>query len=515
MKHSSLNVGYVLPIVLLALSPSVRAQCKSTDPSGRFDGSATSSQVGKLDVSLNLLCESGVYKGALNTPIGAFTLISGSFTADTLTLELSANGNTIHLQAQPTGDALNGTFSTADDKGPLALHRVGDPTLINPSSALTLAQWHEDLSFLAKQLTTLHPDAYANTPKSKFDAAVHELDAKLDHLNPDEIYVGFDQIANLIGDGHTYVDFPPDRANLPLDITRFGAEERIDAVAAGYERALGARIVAISSTPLTRAKELAETVTPIGETDALRSLRADVFLSTGMMLHGLDITPARDAATFVLADDSGKQFSVEFKQHAPGADAHWVYAASPLPLSEKSVDSNAPCTYLSPQRTLYCNIKMVLKLEKPSQQMLHMIAKEHPDKVIIDLRQNGGGDYNLGLQYLVRPLQQDKSVNRKGHLFVLIGPDTFSAAMSNASQFRTMTNAVLVGDPIGERPNTFQEPREVTLPNSRLVVRYSTRFYKFATGPENIIRPDKQIEQSWTDYKAGRDDALEWILEQK
>jgi hypothetical protein len=35
-----------------------------------------------------------------------------------------------------------------------------------------------------------------------------------------------------------------------------------------------------------------------------------------------------------------------------------------------------------------------------------------------------------------------------------------------------MTNAILVGESIGERPNTFQEPREFTLPNSRLVVRY-------------------------------------------
>ena len=158
---------------------------------------------------------------------------------------------------------------------------------------------------------------------------------------------------------------------------------------------------------------------------------------------------------------------------------------------------------------------MILQLEKPSQQMLELIGKEHPDKVVIDLRRNGGGDYNHGLQYLIRPLQQDKSINRKGHLFVLIGPDTFSAAMSNATQFRTMTNATLVGEPIGERPNTFQEPREFTLPNSRLVVRYSTRFYKFATGKENIIVPDKQIEQSWTDYKVGRDNALEWVLKQK
>jgi hypothetical protein len=108
---------------------------------------------------------------------------------------------------------------------------------------------------------------------------------------------------------------------------------------------------------------------------------------------------------------------------------------------------------------------------------IRQIKREDPDKVVIDLRQNGGGDYDHGLRYLVHPPQADKKINRKGHLFVLIGPGTFSAAMSNAAQFRTMTNAALVGKPIGDRPN-------------------------------------KQIEQSWKDYKIGYDNALEWILGQ-
>jgi hypothetical protein len=365
------------------------------------------------------------------------------------------------------------------------------------------------------QLTSLHPDAFANTPKPKFDAAVAELDGKLDHLNPDEIYVGLDRIANLIGDGHTYVDFPPDSANLPLDIMCFGADSRIDMVAPGYERALGTRIVAIQDTPLASARELAATATPVAETTGLRDRRIDAHLTIGMMLHGLGVTPSRDSARYLLADDDGKQFTLDFKALAPGERPKWIHAASPLPLAEQPLDGSATCTYLPPANTLYCNVRMILQLEKPSQQMLELIQREHPAKVVIDLRQNGGGDYNLGLQYLIRPLAEDKNINRKGHLFVLIGPDSFSAAMSNAAQFRTMTRAILVGEPIGERPNTYQEPREFTLPNSRLVVRYSTRFYRFANGPENIIAPDKQIVPRWTDYKAGRDDALEWILEQK
>jgi hypothetical protein len=101
---------------------------------------------------------------------------------------------------------------------------------------------------------------------------------------------------------------------------------------------------------------------------------------------------------------------------------------------------------------------------------------------------------------------------RELHLFVLIGPNTFSAAMSNSAHFRYQTAAILVGQPIGEKPNSYQESRQMTLPNSHLVVRYSVRFYKFVKNGENVIRPDQEIVPTWADYKAGRDPVLDWVL---
>lgn len=100
----------------------------------------------------------------------------------------------------------------------------------------------------------------------------------------------------------------------------------------------------------------------------------------------------------------------------------------------------------------------------------------------------------------------------KGHLFVPIGPNTFSAAMSNATHCRYQTEAILVGRDIGEKPNSYQEPRNFSLQNSHLTVRYSTRFYKFVESGENIVRPDQEIASTCEDHMAGRDPALEWIL---
>jgi hypothetical protein len=84
--------------------------------------------------------------------------------------------------------------------------------------------------------------------------------------------------------------------------------------------------------------------------------------------------------------------------------------------------------------------------------------------------------------------------------------------MSNAAQYREQTEAMLVGQTIGEKPNGYQESRHMTLPHSRWEVHYSVRFYKFVENGENIIRPDKEIVPSWEDFKAGRDPVLEWVL---
>jgi len=502
----------------LLAGTSIWAQCKPGDPVGRFEGSATSAQAGKLDVSLNLLCANGHYAGELNAPMGAYKVIAGSFEAGSLRLQLDLNGDNITVEAKAIGDGLQGTFASGDDKGPVELQRKGEALPVTTSEdKLSLAprQWKEGLDYLAKELPKRHPDAFANTSKDKFEAAVVELAGKIDHLNSDEIYIGFDRLANLIGDAHTYVEFPRDNANLPLDIRRFGDEWRVVVVAPGYEQALGTRVIAIQNMPLAQARELAATITPIAETASLKAVRVDGFLTTGMALHGLGIVPDRNSARYTLATDDGKQVVVDFNAPPVGPEPKWVHVAAQLPLSEQDVNGSAACTYLHDARTLYCNVRWIRDLIGPAKEMFETLKREHPDKLVIDLRQNGGGDYNVGLKHLIEPLQKEKNINRRGHLFVLIGPNTFSAAMSNAAQFRSMTEATLVGQTIGERPNSYQEVKQFTLPNSHFVVHYSTRYYKFVDGPENVVAPDKEVTRTWEDYKNGRDAVLEWVLATK
>src|SRR5690349_5961382 len=186
---------YVLFVCLLA-AVCGWAQCNPGDPVGRFDGSATSSQAGKLDISLNLLCESGHYTGTLNTPVGLYTVIAGSFDAGHLRLQFVQNGvSNVIIDVMSARDNLEGAFTSGDDKGPVSLRRSGEalPLTTGENRAiLTPQQWREDLAYFTKELPKRHANAFAYTSKERFESAAAQVERKIDQLNSDEVYIELD-----------------------------------------------------------------------------------------------------------------------------------------------------------------------------------------------------------------------------------------------------------------------------------------------------------------------------------
>jgi hypothetical protein len=494
-----------------------RGDCKPGDPAGHFEGTAVSREAGSLNLSLDLRCVNGKFEGELSTPVGTYIVKDGSVSANQLRLHLEVGNDSADVEMQVTTDALRGRFTSGTDSGPVELHRAAETRKapVVAISGLTAAQWREDIQFLGQELPKRHANAFHTTPRAKFEAEIAAVDQQAGQLNADQMYVALDRVVNSIGDGHTFINFPEDKAAFPLEMLRFGDEYRIVAVGKGLEKALGARVIRIDKTWIDEARQLALTLAPIAETDALADARAAGFLTMGITLHGLDIIADPNVAHFTMVQDQGEPFTLDVHAAAPDSEIDWVPLVKNPPLSRQLADEHFWVTYLADSRALYCNFRGYDELQKNAAALFAEIKKQNPQKLIIDLRQNGGGNFDLGLKYLIKPIQNLPSLNRKGHLFILIGVNTFSAAMSNAAQFRTMTNGILAGEPIGERPNSYQEVREMKLPNSGLVVRYSTKYYTFVEGKENLVRPDQEIHTTWDDYRSGRDPVLEWVLSYK
>lgn len=74
-------------------------------------------------------------------------------------------------------------------------------------------------------------------------------------------------IVALIGDGHTHLGSAANVQRYPLELRWFGDELRVIAAQAPYHSAVGARVLAIGSTPPGEVMELAKQLVPRAEND--------------------------------------------------------------------------------------------------------------------------------------------------------------------------------------------------------------------------------------------------------
>ncbi|HXC55965.1 MAG TPA: hypothetical protein VNU97_11770 [Rhizomicrobium sp.] len=503
-------------VLAAAVSPVRAAPCGGV--TGLYTGTAQTPDGVRADITLNLFCDKNDYAAQLFTSMGDFAVKAASATQSRVQVSFDSGASLGTFDLTANGTVLAGGFTLADDKGTVALTRTGEALAadaMTPRLDLTPAQWREDLHVLAAELPRRHANAFFLLPRAKFDAEIAALDARLDTANSDEIFVGLQQIVKSIGDGHTGLGSPPpDRRVMPIAIARFGEDFRIVATGPGLDKALGARIVAIGGVPIGDVWRRVLTLTPQGELMQLRESDALIYLARGYALHGLDVIADRNHAVYTLMDDAGRTFAMDVAGLKPGETVAMKSGYSDTALRFQNADDPFWCKNLPDRRAVYCGWHSYQDLKAKAAAMFALIARVKPQKLIIDMRDNGGGDNTVGDGELVEPIRARADLNAHGHLFVLIGPLTFSAAMNNAAQFQDETNAILAGETIGEKPNSYQEPRQFRLPNSHLVVRASTLYYTFRKTGENAVRPGAEIIPTWDDVRSGRDPVLDWVLAQ-
>ena len=388
--------------------------------------------------------------------------------------------------------------------------------------ALPADQWREDLRYFAKELPKRHKNAYHAVSKEAFERAVAELDAAIPTLQPHQVVVRLQQIAALVGDGHTGVHTPDAFKRYPVALWWFGNELRVTGAGKEYPQALGTRVLEIGGMPLDEVQARVTRCFPSAENEnAWYVLSTSVaFLAMPEVLQTLGVVPDLGPATFTLQADGGEPFDlpitpVALAQEKVGPALRLTPAVREEPLFRQRMNEAFWFTYLPESQTVYVAFRSYKGLGDNAKKLWRFVDANPVQKLVIDLRQNGGGDYTEGHKHLIEPIKDRPALNQKGHLYVAIGRRTFSAAMANATHFRKETQAILVGEPIGERPHSYSENDEMTLPNSHLVVSYSTRFYTFGDEDVPAVMPDQRIDPDWASFKVGRDPVMEWILAQK
>ena len=378
-----------------------------------------------------------------------------------------------------------------------------------PLPVMTAEKWRSDVDFFARELPKRHKNAFHSLTRERFAAAVASLRERAGKANDAEMIVGLMQIAAMVGDGHTYLRLPTTIRQFPLTVTRIEGSHRVVRGAGPAAELVGGKLIRIDDTPIDDVVARIRTILPQHESEVLFEAFTPQWMYVPEVLHGLGITRSADTARFMVRLDDGTERSATVSAMARTETPQWKTATATPPLYRQKPAESFWFQWLEEAGTVYVNWRRYDDLRAKSRELWSFVDSHPVRKVVIDLRQNGGGDFTVGRKYLVDELARRSKVRG----YVITGGRTFSAALKNAIDFREVARATLVGETIGERPNSYSENDEMTLPNSRIEVSYSTRYYKFLPD-EGLVRPDKEIEPTWDDWVAGRDPVLDWILAQ-
>ncbi len=391
-----------------------------------------------------------------------------------------------------------------------------------PSAAATQDAALADFDLLLEQLERIHPEPWHGIAREDFVAAMTELKGRFGELSPDEGVVELSRLVALLSragrDGHQFA-VPANGADgsyLPIRVYEFEEGLFITQALAPDAALAGSRITAVGEHPIDDVLAAIEPLVPRDGPQTVHDFRPVFFVRTDI-LHGLGLIGEGEVElTVVDAGGAERRASVAPVPFDTYLADFELDAALRLPsradtLYLSDLATIAWSRYLEESRTLYVRYSQVGILSGLHNTVRDRAAQGDLDRVVLDLRQNPGGDNHNYVPLL--GVLRDYADGHPGRLFVLTDRVTFSAASNFATELEQTTDATFVGEAMGGGLNFWDDVRWVDLRNLPVPMRVgvSTRYWQKSTpdDPRLTIDPDIPVPVRAADYFAGQDPALE------
>jgi hypothetical protein len=403
--------------------------------------------------------------------------------------------------------------------------------LSSQSAVMDAEKWGEDLAVFREQMPKIHGNLFHTMTRQQFKDGIDALEKRLPEVESNQVKVGILRLVALIHDGHTRVRQETlGNHMLPVRLYFFADGLYVEAGDRQYANVIGGRVKQIGAMSSEDVYSAVRELIPIdGENEYRRKLLAPDLMVDPEVLQAIGATASAESVPLT-AEKDGHEITVSlpagpfrpWSNHGwPRDPQGWVNArdhGEPLPLWLQHTDRNYWHAYVDAGKTLYIQYNQVEDepgaepISKYFPALLRDAEQKQVGRVILDLRLNGGGN-----NYLNRPiwhaLLRSERLNQKGKLWVIIGPKTFSAATSCIDDLELNTNAIFAGEPTGESPNQWGDPRDLKLPNSGIVVQVSTLWWQLED-PRDIRsyrKPDLPAPLTFADYANGIDPVMQAI----
>ena len=346
--------------------------------------------------------------------------------------------------------------------------------------------WRADLAFFAREFAAAQRDFATLYPRGAFDTELAAITRDLPATTDTDIVL---RLMRLVASGrvaHTTVRIPSAPSpvafhRLPLGFAWFSDGLAITVASEPHRELLGLRVVAIGRmTPAALEQAIAPYVSREHDVWLRQQSQSMMTITELLRVVGQADADGRVSITTARPDGSTTTMQVESIPSQNGPPLVGVLNALGItrPLFARQPDRYYWFELLPEQKALYIQYRRCA--EDPQQpfaafaQALFAAVDANPaavERVVVDLRLNTGGDSRV-ITPLLDGLRERKSLSGKGRLYGVIGPATFSSGLMAAMALRNELNAVLVGEPSGEKPNSYGEVRLLTLPHSKVVVQY-------------------------------------------
>lgn len=398
---------------------------------------------------------------------------------------------------------------------------------------LTTAQWQEDLKFLQETVHKDYSSLFVKTTPEIFDAEAAKLHQAIPNLQDHEIIVGLAKLVSLFKYGHTDISFrqePFTFAQLPFNLYEFNDGIYIQGTHKDYQKALGAKVIAVESTPIKKALEAIYPVVPVENSQYFKAFGLN-YLKFPEVLHAQKLTSTLKSSVELTLEKDGKTFNQSFTALPKGErvpvtyslvkqEGDWLEARNQdvTPNYLKHLDKIYYYEYLADAKTVYVRHSQIQ--DDPSEtipqfyeRVFDFIDNNDVEKLIIDVRLNGGGN-NYKNKPIITGIIKSEKINKVGKLFVIIGRRTFSACQNLVNEMSNYTNAVFVGEPTSENINFYGDNRTVTLPNSKIPTYLSFAWWQDKPQWEGAdwLAPHIMVDMSFEDYKTNKDPVLDAAL---
>lgn len=369
---------------------------------------------------------------------------------------------------------------------------------------------------------TTHPRGRAARDDADWQRRWASLERAADTLSDGAYFIQLRRAVGWFGDGHsTPLPFevtggPPEALkrgpfgrHLPVKIQLFHDAAIVTAATEAHRDLLGASIDRIGT--FETAALIREVARDWPGNRAWAHRWAGFSLTSPAHLQGLGAIS--DPARPVRLVSNGKWVELETLTAAP----RYVEANHARTHAEDWAADAKRGNYVLParqQQAVYVSIDDMADVdgatfERLTRDAFAAFELDWPNRIVIDLRRNGGG--NNFLAEALRKRIEASRFNRPGGLYVLIGPQTFSAAQNFANRIERETFAIFAGEPTGGAPNHFGDAEPFVGPATKITTIVSTLpwFDSYPQDERPWILPDLPAPVTSGDWLEGRDRALD------